>query len=44
MVAGLLGGLVMLLPAVVPGFIAGEVIPAGEFGLLHAATAALAAP
>ena len=41
-VAGLLGGLVMLLPAVVLGFIAGEVIPAGEFGLLYAATAALA--
>ncbi len=41
--AGLLGGLVMLLPAVVLGFIADAVIPAGEVGLLYLATAALAA-
>ena len=40
--AGLLGGLVMLLPAMVLGFIADEVIPAGEPGLLYVATAALA--
>ena len=42
-VAGLLGGLVMLLPAVVVGFVADEVIPTGETGLLYLATAALAA-
>ena len=42
-VAGLLGGLVMLLPAVVLGFIADEVIPSGEPGPLYVATAALAA-
>ena len=42
-VAGLLGGLVMLLPAVVVGFIIDEVIPTGEAGLLYMATAALAA-
>ena len=42
-VAGLLGGLVMLLPAVVLGFIVDEVIPTGERGLLYAVTAALAA-
>ena len=41
--AGLPGGLVMLLPAVILGFIAGEVIPAGDYGLLYAATATLAA-
>ena len=41
--AGLLGGLVMLLPAVVVGFIADEAIPAGDVGLLYLATAALAA-
>ena len=41
--AGLLGGLILLLPAVVLGFIADEVIPNGEPGLLYAATAALAA-
>lgn len=40
---GLLGGLVMLLPAVVVGFIFDEVIPTGEAGLLYVATAALAA-
>ena len=42
-VVGLLGGLVMLLPAVVLGFIADEVIPSGEPGLLYVVTAALAA-
>ena len=42
-VAGLLGGLAMLLPAVVVGFILDEVIPTGAAGLLYAATAALAA-
>ena len=41
--AGFLGGLVVLLPALVVGFIADEVIPAGEVGLLYLATAALAA-
>lgn len=40
---GLLGGLIMLLPAVVVGFILNEVIPAGTTSLLYAATAALAA-
>ena len=40
--AGLLVGLVMLLPAAVLGFVADTVIPAGETGPLHAATAALA--
>ena len=39
---GLLGGLVMLLPAIVIGFIADEVIPNEETGLLYSATAALA--
>ncbi len=39
---GLLGGLVMLLPAVVLGFIVDKVIPTGEPGLLYAVTAALA--
>ena len=42
-VAGLLGGLVMLLPAVVVGFIIDEVIPTDEAGLLYVVTAALAA-
>lgn len=40
---GLMGGLIMLLPAVVAGFILNEVIPAGATSLLYAATAALAA-
>jgi len=40
---GLLGGLVMLLPAVVLGFIVDEVIPTGETGLLYVVTVALAA-
>ena len=39
---GLPGGLVMLLPAVILGFIANNVIPAGDHGLLYAATATLA--
>ena len=39
----LLGGLLLLLPAVVLGFIVDEVLPTGEHGLLYAATAALAA-
>ena len=41
--AGLLGGLVLLLPAVVVGFVADEVIPTGEVSLLYLTTAALAA-
>ena len=40
---GLLGGLVMLLPAVVVGLIADKVIPSGETSLLYSVTAALAA-
>ena len=40
---GLVGGLIMLLPAVVLGFIVNRVIPTGEFGLLYSATAGLAA-
>lgn len=40
---GLTGGLIMLLPAVVAGFILNEVIPTGSNGLLYSATAALAA-
>lgn len=40
---GLLGGLVMLIPALVIGFVADKVIPAGETGLLYAAVAGLAA-
>ena len=40
---GLLGGLGMLLPAVVLGFVADEVIPRGETNLLYLAAAALAA-
>lgn len=40
---GLIGGLIMLLPAVVAGFIINEVIPTGEANLLYTATAALAA-
>lgn len=42
MAAGLLAGLVMLAPAVVVGFVADEVIPTGETGLLYSVTAALA--
>ncbi len=40
--AGLFGGLVMLLPALVLGFVADEVIPGGETGPLYVATATLA--
>ena len=40
---GLLGGLVMLLPAVAIGFVADEVIPVNDVGLLYGAAAALAA-
>ena len=40
---GLLGGLVLLLPAVAIGFVAEAVIPAGEGGLLYGISAALAA-
>ncbi len=39
--AGLAAGLVMLLPAVLVGFIADRVIPAGETGLLYLTTTAL---
>ncbi|MCE2389909.1 MAG: ATP-binding cassette domain-containing protein [Proteobacteria bacterium] len=39
---GVLGGLVLLLPAVVVGFVADEVIPSGEAALLYGVTAALA--
>ena len=41
--AGLLGGLVMLLPAIVLGFVADDVIPGGEAGPLYAVTALLVA-
>ena len=41
--AGLLGGLVLLLPAVVVGFVVDEVIPTGETRLLYLASATLAA-
>ena len=41
--AGLLGSLILLLPAVVVGFVADEVIPTGEISLLYLAAAALAA-
>ena len=40
--AGLFGGLAMLLPALVLGFVADEVIPGGEPGPLYVATTALA--
>ena len=40
---GLMGGLIMLLPAVVAGLVLNEVIPTGSTSLLYAATAALAA-
>ena len=43
LMAGLLGGLVMLMPAVVLGFVADKVIPRGETGPLFVALAALAA-
>ena len=43
LLTGLMGGLVMLLPAMVVGFILDEVIPAGATSLLYTATAALAA-
>ena len=41
--AGLPGGLIMLLPALVLGLVADDIIPDGDTGLLYAATAALAA-
>lgn len=41
--AGLLGGSMMLLPAVAMGLIADEVIPAGDAGLLYGISAALVA-
>lgn len=40
---GLLGGLVVLVPAVVVGLVVDEVIPTGETSLLYLATATLAA-
>ncbi len=43
LLAGLLSGIVMLLPAIVVGIIVDEVIPAGEAGLLYLAGAALGA-
>lgn len=39
---GLLGSVLLLLPAVMVGFVVDEAIPAGEFGLLYAATTVLA--
>ena len=42
-VAGLLGGLVMLLPALVLGFVADEIVPAGDVGPLIVVVAGLAA-
>ena len=41
--AGLCNGLIMLLPAVVLGFVVGDVIPGGEAGPLYAAAMALCA-
>ena len=41
--SGLLGGLVMLLPAVAIGLVAEQAIPAGDTGLLYGISAALAA-
>ena len=41
--AGLLGGLVMLLPALVLGFVADEIVPAGEAGPLAFVVVGLAA-
>ena len=43
MTTGLLGGLVMLLPAVAIGLVTEQVIPAGETGLLYGISVALAA-
>ena len=43
LVAGLLGGLVMLLPALVLGFVADEIVPAGEAGPLVFVAVGLAA-
>ena len=43
LMAGLLGGLVMLMPAVVLGYVVDKVIPSGEAGPLFAVLAALAA-
>jgi len=43
LMAGLLSGLIMLLPAIVVGIIVDDVIPTGEAGLLYLAGAALAA-
>ena len=40
-VTGLMGGLVMLLPALAFGLVADEVIPVGDAGLLYGITAAL---
>ena len=40
---GLLGGSMMLLPAVAIGFVADEVIPAGDAGILYGISAALVA-
>lgn len=42
-IAGLLGGLVALLPAVAIGFVADEVIPVGDVGLLYGISVAVAA-
>ena len=42
-VTGLLGGLIMLLPAVALGFAADEAIPAGDAGLLYGVSLALVA-
>ena len=41
--AGLPGGLIMLLPALVLGLVVDDIIPGGDTGLLYAATAGLAA-
>ena len=43
LMVGLLGGLVMLMPAVVLGYVADKVIPSGETGPLFAVLAALVA-
>ncbi len=42
-VTGLLGGLIMLLPALAVGFVADEAIPAGDAGLLYGISLALVA-
>ena len=39
--AGLVGGLIMLLPAFILGFVVSEVIPTREYGLLYASTMGL---